>query len=430
MALGTPVSGTTASAAGSSGTSTISPSYPTGVLATDTLVLFLGMKPFVANGGSVTPPTGWTLQDQLTGAGGYGTTIGADVGNTNLYVYTKNVVTAGLSGTVPVTLDGSNVSWANITRVPSTNGIFSYGSADGQRTTAPTAGTAFTVSLTNGTTATAFASGDLAFWGMCIPTDITTPSQFTLPTAIAAGATFAAGVELGEPDSGLGSDIGGYLAYANCTGGNGTTASVSVVASGTVTNVRGPVVLLRIRETPVIAPNLYTNPNTFYAATVTANNELAPARYDNANVFYAPDVTQAGGAQTLTPDLYTNTNAFYAATVTANNTITPDLYTNTNAIYAATVTANNTITPTRYDNDNEFYAATVTANNELTPARYDNNNIFYSPVVSQAGQTTLFPALYENVNTLFSPTVSSVLPPGENFVKDVILRSFTERRRF
>lgn len=411
MALGTPVAGTVVYSA-ASGT-TVSPAYPASIVATDTLVLVLGMKPSTANSGSVTTPTGWTLRDSLTGAGGYGATLGADTGNTNLYIYTKDVVTAGLSGTVVVTIATNSVSWAVITRVPSTNGAFSYGSADGSRDTAPTAGVAFGVTLTDASPTTAFTSGDVAFWAMCIPTDIGAGAQFTVPTMAATGATFAAGVELREATSGTGNDIGGYLAYANCTAGASVVApTATVTASGTVTNVRGPIVALRIRELPAtqtLTPNRYNNTNTFYAATVTAGTvTLTPNRYNNTNVFYTPDVTQAGGTQTLTPDLYTNPNT----------------------IYSATVTASNQLTPARYDNTNVFYAATVATSNTLTPARYDNTNTFYSATVSQAGTTTLSPALYENVNTLFSPTVTIVLPPDENFVRVVKIRSFTERRRF
>ena len=388
MALGTPVAGTVVYSA-ASGT-TVSPAYPASIVATDTLVLVLGMKPSTANSGSVTTPTGWTLRDSLTGAGGYGATLGADTGNTNLYIYTKDVVTAGLSGTVVVTIATNSVSWAVITRVPSTNGAFSYGSADGSRDTAPTAGVAFGVTLTDASPTTAFTSGDVAFWAMCIPTDIGAGAQFTVPTMAATGATFAAGVELREATSGTGNDIGGYLAYANCTAGASVVApTATVTASGTVTNVRGPIVALRIRELP-------------------ATQTLTPNRYNNTNVFYTPDVTQAGGTQTLTPDLYTNPNT----------------------IYSATVTASNQLTLARYDNTNVFYAATVATSNTLTPARYDNTNTFYSATVSQAGTTTLSPALYENVNTLFSPTVTIVLPPDENFVRVVKIRSFTERRRF
>jgi hypothetical protein len=185
--------------------------------------------------------------------------------------------------------------------------------------------------------------------------------------------------------------------------------------------------------TQTLIPSLFTNTNTFYLTTITQTGppqSLLPSLYSNVNTFYAATVTQTGGAQTLTPNLYTNPNTFYAATVAASNTLAPARYDNINVFYAPTVAASNTIIPARYDNISVFYAASVSATNTLAPARYDNDNEFYSPVVSRAGQTTLFPQLYENVNILFSPTVSSVLPPGENFVKDIKLRSFTERRRF
>lgn len=248
MALGTPVAAAAAYNATAGGT-TVTPAYPAGILATDVVLLFVGQKPSTANGGTVTTPTGWTLREELTGAGGYGATLGADTGNTNLRVYSWNTPVAGQTGNLTVTLGTNNISWAFMVRIPSGGGALSYGSADGQRTTAPTVNVAFTVNLTNGATATNFQTGDRAIWAMCIPTDVTTPGQFSAPSVTATGATFGAATELNEPDSGTGNDIGGYSAWAAVTAGSSTAApSVTVTAGGTVTNVRGPIVLLRVRE--------------------------------------------------------------------------------------------------------------------------------------------------------------------------------------
>jgi hypothetical protein len=399
--------------------------------------LFIGQKPNVANGGTVTTPTGWTLVDSLTGAGGYGATLGVDTGNTNLFVYRKDVVTGTETGTLTVTLGQNDTAWAFMVRVGYAAGnTIGYGSADGQRTTAPTAGTPFAVALTNGTTATNLQSGDLAIWAMCIPTDVTTPAQFTAQSVTSTGTTFAAAVELNEPDSSGGSDIGGYSAYSSATAGSSTVApTVTVTAAGTVTNVRGPIVLVRLREvaipgqtltqtarfnntntffsptvtlpgpTQTLTPALYTNTNTFFAATVSASNTLTPALYTNTNTFYA--ATVAGGVVTLEPALYTNTNVFYSPTAAASNTLEPALYTNVNTFYAASVSTSNTLTPALYENVNTFYSPTVSgAIFTLEPALYTNVNTFYDPTVS-GGIVTLEPALYTNPNIFYSATVTN-----------------------
>lgn len=246
MAFGTPVAGAAAYSA-ASGT-TVAPAYPSGILATDAILLFVGQKPSTANGGTVTTPTGWTLREEITGAGGYGATLGADTGNTNLRVYSQNSPVGGQTGTLSVTLADNNVSWAFIVRVPTSGGTLSYGSADGQRTTTPTS--PMSIALTNGASATAFKTGDIAVWAMCIPTDVTTPSQFSSQSITATGATFATAVEINEPDSTTGNDIGGYSAYALVSSGTSSTApTVAVSLAGTLTNVRGGVGLVRIRET-------------------------------------------------------------------------------------------------------------------------------------------------------------------------------------
>jgi hypothetical protein len=211
-------------------------------------LLFLGQKPSIANGGLATTPTGWTLQDELLAAGGYGTTTGADVGNTNLRVYSWDTPVTGQTGTQTVAIGDNNVAWAFIVRIPTGGGTLSYGSAIGQQATTPTS--PMSIALTNGATATDFQTGDMAIWAMCIPTAVTTPTQFSAQAATATGAVFATAVELNEPDSFLANDIGGYSAYAFVDSGSSTTApTVVTTVAGSRTNVRGPVVLLRVRET-------------------------------------------------------------------------------------------------------------------------------------------------------------------------------------
>lgn len=273
MALGTPVAGAAAYSA-ASGTS-VAPAYPAGILTTDVVLLFVGQKPSTANGGTVTTPTGWTLRDELLAAGGYGTTIGADVGNTNLRVYSWDSPVAGQTGTLSITLAANSVSWAFIVRIPTGGGSISYGTADGQRTTTPTS--PMSIALTNGATATDFAAGDKAIWAMCIPTDVQTPSQFSAQSITATGATFATATELNEPDSGNGNDIGGYSAYAHVDSGSSTTApTVTSTLTGTLTNVRGPVVLLRVRETivPVTHPTTGTLEGQIGSVAGTAQHNI------------------------------------------------------------------------------------------------------------------------------------------------------------
>ena len=406
MALGTPVAAAAAYSA-ASGT-TVSPAYPTGIQTTDSVVLFVGMKPTAVGGGTVTTPAGWTLQDSLTNAGGY-TAQGADSGNTNLYVYTWDAPVANQSGTRAVTLSGNNVTWAFIVRVPSGGGALSYGSADGQRTTTPTS--PMSIALTNGASATNFQTGDVAIWAMVIPTDVTTPSQFSAQDITATGAVFGTPMELNEPDSQTGNDIGGYSAWDNVDSGSSTTAPTVVTnIAGTLTNVRGPVVLLRVREAPVtqdLTPDLYTNDQTFFSPHVSFEQFLTPALYTNGQTFFSPDVTQTGGGANLDPDLYTNAQTFFAPTVSATYALAPALYSNTQTFFAATVTTTRTLTPNLYTNGQTFFTATLTQGGVVVqPGLYTNVQSFFAPSVA-AGVVTLAPALYSNAQTFYAPTVGT-----------------------
>lgn len=186
MALGTPTDGGAAYSA-ANGTS-VAPTYPTGIGANDVLVLIIGQRPSTANSGTVTTPSGWTLRDSKSG-GGYGTTLLTDQANTNLYFYTKDTVSGSESGTLSVTVGTNNICWGLIVLVPNDSSSASYGTADGERTTAPTQNVAFTDTLTDGATATNFESGDMAIFGMNIATD-NGANSFSAPTISASGATF------------------------------------------------------------------------------------------------------------------------------------------------------------------------------------------------------------------------------------------------
>jgi hypothetical protein len=245
LALGTPVAG--AVVYRGSGSAGIPTAYPAGIQSTDFVLLFLGQKPTTVGSGLATTPTGWTLREELLAAGGYGATLGIDEGDTNLRVYSWDTPVTGQTGTQTVAIGDNNVAWAFMVRIPTGGGTLSYGSAVGQQDTTPTS--PMSIALTNGATATDFATGDIAIWAMCIPTDITTPAQFSAQAVTATGAVFATAVELNEPDSSLANDIGGYSAYAFVDSGSSTTApTVQTDVAGTLTNVRGPVVLLRVRE--------------------------------------------------------------------------------------------------------------------------------------------------------------------------------------
>jgi hypothetical protein len=66
-------------------------------------------------------------------------------------------------------------------------------------------------------------------------------------------------------------------------------------------------------------------------------------------------------AQNLSPNLFTNTNTFYTATISVGAVnLSPALFTNTNAFYSATITAGAVnLSPALFDNVNVFYSATI-----------------------------------------------------------------------
>ena len=225
------------------GGTTVAPAYPASTAAGDLLVLIIGMKPSTANSGSVTTPDGWSSIISITGAGGYGNALAADTGNTNLFTYYK-VADGTESGSLTVTIATNNISWAQIYRF-STNATKSW-SVVGATGEDVTQGTAVSINMTSNPGVTA---GDYIIGAMVIPTDVTTPSQFSAEALSQTGITFGTVTEISEPDSATGNQIGGFTYQSSVSSGTSSGApTLTATAGGTVTNVRGPGVFIRIRE--------------------------------------------------------------------------------------------------------------------------------------------------------------------------------------
>lgn len=431
MAFGTPVAGAVAYSA--SGGTTVAPAYPTGITASNSLILIVGQKPSVANSGTATTPTGWTLLEQSFWDI-YGTTLGADVGNVTLYAYRKNTVAGTETGTVTVTLGNNNVAWALIIRVPSSVGTVSFGSERGNIFYAPTANVE-TGGLTGGTGSTWMypRTGDLLLCALCIPTDVTTPSQFTNSRVGCSDVVMGTSTELIEPDSSTGNDIGGVVAWHTVTSGNGYGfgSGFYTTATGTTTNVRGPWVAIRIREAP--APEVVLNADTpdgkiynnFYGSKfpssggfprVAFSKQISPPKITNTNNVQQPTLGQSGSPQTLTQTTkHTNTSVIYGPALTKSNALRPTAYDNSNTISTPTVLSKSTLLPSILVNTSAIYPLTVRNKNLLLPTKVTNTNTFYTATVTAPGGTqSLLPPHYTNVSIVRSPIVSSAykLYPG------------------
>jgi hypothetical protein len=214
------------------------PTYPS-LTADDGLLLVVGQKPSTANGGTVTTPAGFTLLASKLAAGGYGATLGADTGNTNLYLYKKDTVTGSESGTLTITTGTNNVAWAFFIQVRSNNGTYDFATSDAEDTSAGN------VSLTFG--AVDVAAADVLIGLMCSPTDIASGASAEAFTG--TGLTTGTVSEIADFKIATGNDIGGLAAVATVTAASGSTAvTMTATIGGTSTNLRGPGLLVRVRK--------------------------------------------------------------------------------------------------------------------------------------------------------------------------------------
>lgn len=296
-------------AAGVLGYSTGNPvaAVPAGITAGQYLVLLIGSKPDTA---TATDPAGWTSLGVMVSTSAVGT--GIDVGPTRVRAYGK--VAVGGETAVTVVIAGNSVSWAQMLRFSNATGSWSVATATGEDLTG---GTAFSATMSTNPGITA---GDMCLVAASIPTDVTTPAQFTAENITATGiSAWGTSVEVSEPDSALGQDIGGFVFYKAVTTGTSTAAPVvTATAAGTTTNVYGPTILIRLREqtAPTVALNtptdtatgVSTTPNLVFTGTDAQSDAIEyNVQVDTVNTF-----NSQGGATPLINALSTTDAGFTA----------------------------------------------------------------------------------------------------------------------
>src|ERR1044072_6942125 len=243
MAFTARTAGTTVYSANGSGT-TVAPTPSSATAIGDRMVLLIGSKPDTI---SMSTPSGWELVGTISGGAG---TTGADTGPMTLTVFTKIAASAGTAdapGTITIT--SNNVSAAQILSyghsASNTSEIVFTGAAD---TTTGTPMSAV-MPLNPGMTV-----GDYLIACGVIPTDVTTPAQFTSETVAATGMTTVTLTEVTEWETTNNNDMGGWVAHGPVVTGTSSAApTVSATAAATNTNVAGPIGLIRLREIPATA---------------------------------------------------------------------------------------------------------------------------------------------------------------------------------
>ncbi len=381
------------------GGATVAPAYPASVAEGDLLVLIVGMKPSTANSGSVTTPAGWIPITSLTGAGGYGGTLGGDTGNTNVFTF-YTVAVGGETGTLTVSLTTNNVSWAQMYRLSNATRGWDVAGTTGSDATG---GAAVSIAMSANPGVTA---GDYILGAMVIPTDVSTPGQFSGEGLSQTGITFGAVTEISEPDSGNGNDIGGFTYRAPVSSGTASAApTLTATAGGTTTNVRGPGVFIRVREvsfTP--GPGRYAVASGNWNATTTWSSSCGGAAGASIPVAGA-DVTICNG---FTVTLDTNSASLNSLTVQAGGTLR---FGNNNTARTLTVTGSITNAGTLNVNAASNTTHSLVAGGDITNTGTFNlatdagslcNTTFNrngSQNVSGAGATTRFNRITLNMGT-------------------------------
>lgn len=220
------------------GATSIDVPFPTtgGAVAGNVLTfLEVALKPGSANLGSVATPAGWSLVGSHIG-GGYGATIGTDVGNTRIYLFSKQDNAVSGSVTVGLTPDGADgVAAAGMSRIEKKSGTWQpVVTAVGEATVNTNIGSYVPSSLL-------VSPGDCLIYGFAIG------DRFTGTTTLAAGTgltPWSPSLALGAT-SALGYGVNIVLTGRRAQRGIPVPTQVHTIPIGEV--CRGPMIIARYR---------------------------------------------------------------------------------------------------------------------------------------------------------------------------------------
>ena len=216
---------------------TVSPTYPTGVVAGDQVYAILVIKPDTA---TVATPTGWTLvgTSALLGAG----IVGIDTGPIKIHVY-KRLAAGALSGTQAFTVTSGSALAGHMRafRPPATttNVVWSETLASFSRTT--------TAADIDGTVTTTIASAAKDEFVIVTGTPTDAATNIIISALAGAGLTFEPAVQkpAGTVISGQGNDLSAAAAESKVTAGSATVAPV--LSGGLNVAATGGSLLMRVR---------------------------------------------------------------------------------------------------------------------------------------------------------------------------------------
>lgn len=228
------------------GTTSATPSYPTGITA-GTSWLYCQVWSGASGEPTPTMPAGWT---QLgTRSGGSGATFGADVGNRRATLFRKDAVAGTETGTVTVSLTSGNTMRAVIFRVEVPSGFtISEQWQSGEDTSH---GTGWSAAMG---ASQVFSVDDLVLVATAQSTDNATQSSQSLT---ASGVTFGTRTNRESTAVTTGNDLRAVLESIPVTAGATATATWAHTNSANASGATAVVVLTALPPTPavVLAPS-------------------------------------------------------------------------------------------------------------------------------------------------------------------------------
>ena len=157
-----------------------------------------------------------------------------------------------------------------------------------------------------------------------------------------------------------------------------------------------------------VTPPFIDDGQTFYGPTASASNSLDAALYTDNQTFYAATVVGVGPQQDLTASLVANSQTFHTPTIATSNALADSLLSNSQTFYGVTVSVTYDLSAQLVSNSQTFHAATIAVGvSTIDPPFVANSQTFYAPTVAPDTSVEIVASLLTDTQTFFAPSVSA-----------------------
>jgi hypothetical protein len=212
--------------------------------------------------------------------------------------------------------------------------------------------------------ATAGAEDPAAFTGGTPNSDDWQAYHFALRPSSGPSTQNIDGALYTDPDSFFASTLTATYAITGALYSDADTLhSATISASYTISGVR------------------FDDPDTFFTSITTATYAITGGLFTDDDTFFAANISQAGGAQNITGALYSDSDSFFTSVFSTSYAVSGTLYSDGDTFFVSVISSAYNITASLYSDADTFFASSIIQQQFITASLYIDPDTFFAAII-------------------------------------------------